>query len=202
MRQSRLAETPMVGERVELARYTVRDGARILYGQRIGSVVRVTDCPARGRGRAFLVERGLERDGYSALRALVEDYTRQAGRLDAIPMAASLAEHIEQVELGRYAFTGGERILYGQRVNDVVRVTDPAAAAGGGDGDRSYLVERGLESEGYSALEALVADYTRQAARLDAIPMAVSPARAWHEERGGGLRSRLPDSRHHLTRQR
>ena len=165
--------TPRVGERVELARYAVRGGARIIYGQRINGVVRVTDCPASGTGRSYLVERGLERDGFSALKALVEDYTRQAGRLNAIPMAASLAESIEQVELGRYMFTGGERVLYGQRINDVVRVTDRPA----GGGDRAYLVERGLERDGYSALEALVADYTRQALRLDAIPMAVSPRR-------------------------
>ncbi len=173
MRKTLSRRKPAIGERVELARYTVRDGARILYGQRIGGVVRVTDCPASGRGRAFLVERGLERDGYLALTALIADYTRQAGRLNAIPMTAGLVEHIEQVELGRYAFTGGERVLYGQRLGDGVRVTDRPA----GGGDRSYLVERGVEHDGYSALEALVADYTRQAIRLDAIPMAVSHAR-------------------------
>ncbi len=178
MRRKAPRRIPAVGERVELARYTVRDGTRIVYGQRIGRVVRVTDCPARGRGRAFLVERGLERDGYSALKALVDDYTRQAGRLNAIPMAASLPEDIDQVELGRYAFTGGERILYGQRVNDVVRVTDRPARGE----DRSYLVERGLHGDGCSALEALVAEYTREAVRLDAIPMAVRPRRPTGEE--------------------
>ena len=93
-------------------------------------------------------------------------------------MAASLAEHIDQVELGRYVFTGGERVIYGQRINDVVRVTDRPA----GGGDRSYLVELGLEHDGRSALEALVADYTRQAERLDAIPMAVRPDRGTLED--------------------
>jgi hypothetical protein len=170
--------TPRVGERVELARYTAGGRRRILYGQRINGVVRVTDCPACGTGRAYLVERGLERDGYSALRALIEDYTSQAGRLDAIPMASSLAEGIDQVELGRYVLTGGERVIYGQRVNDVVRVTDRPA----GGSDRSYLVELGLEHDGHLALEALVADYTRQAERLDAIPMAVRPDRGTLEE--------------------
>ncbi len=57
-----------VGERVELARYTVPAGERILYGQRVDGVVRVTDVPARGRGRAYLVERELEQDGYAALQ--------------------------------------------------------------------------------------------------------------------------------------
>lgn len=170
---------PHVGERVELARYTVSDKERVLYGQRINGVVRVTDCPARGTGRSYLVERGLERDGYSALRALITDYTRQAGRLDAIPMTAGVVERIEQVELGRYVFTGGERVLYGQRINNVVRVTDRPA---GGDGNRSYLVERDLERDGQSELEAFVEDYTRQAIALDAIPMAVSIARRAAEE--------------------
>ena len=178
MRRKAPRRIPAVGERVELARYTVRDGTRIVYGQRIGRVVRVTDCPACGSGRSFLVERGLERDGYSALTALVDDYTRQAGRLNAIPMAASQPEDIEQVELGRYAFTGGERVLYAQRVNDLVRVTDRPASGG----DRSYLVKRGLEGAGYSALEALVADYTAEAVRLDAIPMTVAPPRREGDE--------------------
>jgi len=80
-----------VGERVELARYTVYRGPRIIYGQRIdGGVVRVTDRPLDGVGRSYLVDCGLECDGYSALKALVADYTRQARTLDEVPMAASL----------------------------------------------------------------------------------------------------------------
>ena len=78
-----------VGERVELARYTVPAGERILYAQRVDGVVRVTDVPARGRGRAYLVERELEQDGYSALKALVSDYVRQGELLDDVPMAVS-----------------------------------------------------------------------------------------------------------------
>ncbi len=81
---------PRVGERVELARYTVYGGRRILYGQRIDGVVRVTDRPLDGVGRSYLVDCGLECDGYSALKALVADYTRQARTLDEVPMAASL----------------------------------------------------------------------------------------------------------------
>ena len=67
-----------VGERIELARYTVPVGERVLYGQRVNGVVRVTDVPATGRGRAYLVERELEQDGYDALNALVSDYLDQA----------------------------------------------------------------------------------------------------------------------------
>jgi hypothetical protein len=63
------------GHRVELARYTLAGGdERILYGQRVDGVVRVSDVAARGHGRAYLVERGLEEDGYEALKALVADY--------------------------------------------------------------------------------------------------------------------------------
>jgi hypothetical protein len=79
-----------VGEHVELARYTVSVGERILYGQRIDGVVRITDRPADGHGRSYLVERALELDGYGALKALVADYLAQARELDAVPMARSL----------------------------------------------------------------------------------------------------------------
>ena len=78
-----------VGERIELARYSVPVGERILYGQRVNGVVRVTDVPACGRGRAYLVERELEQDGYDALKALVSDYLEQAELLEDVPMAVS-----------------------------------------------------------------------------------------------------------------
>jgi hypothetical protein len=64
------------GVRVELARYTVSAGARILYGQRVEGVVRVTDVPL-SRGRAYLVERELQQEGSNAnaaLQALIADY--------------------------------------------------------------------------------------------------------------------------------
>lgn len=78
-----------VGERIELARYTVPVGERVLYGQRVNGVVRVTDVQAHGRGRAYLVERELEQDGYDALKALVSDYLEQAELLADVPMAVS-----------------------------------------------------------------------------------------------------------------
>jgi hypothetical protein len=78
-----------VGERIELARYTVPVGERVLYGQRVNGVVRVTDVPACGHGRAYLVERELEQDGYDALKALVSDYLDQAELLEDVPMAVS-----------------------------------------------------------------------------------------------------------------
>lgn len=165
--------------RLELGRYLVNGVERVLYGERIDGFVHITDHPARGRGRCYFVERCLARDGHSSLQALVADYTRQARRLEEIPMLASVVKRIEQVELARYRFTGGERILYGQRVNGVVRVTDRPANGSG----RSYLVDCGVERDGYSAFEALIADYTRQAGRLDEIPMAATHIRRVAETR-------------------
>jgi hypothetical protein len=85
------------GARVELARYSVAAGDRVLYGQRVDGVVRVTDVSREPGGRAYLVERGLEEEGpnaNAALRALISDYLRQASVLDAVPMAESLFRHL------------------------------------------------------------------------------------------------------------
>ncbi len=78
------------GELTELSRYEVGGVQRVLYGQRIAGSVTITDRPAAGSGRSYLVERGLEHDGYSALRALVADYTQQAHALQEIPMTSSI----------------------------------------------------------------------------------------------------------------
>lgn len=88
-----------VGERVELSRYSVTGGGeRVVHGQRINGVVRITDKPANGKGRSYLIERGLEEDGYDALKALIADYAAQAAKLDEIPMAASvLRRKLEQI---------------------------------------------------------------------------------------------------------
>jgi hypothetical protein len=78
----------------------------------------------------------------------------------------------ERVELARYSVGGCERVLFGQRVDEVVRLTDVPVG-----GDRAYLVERGLEEEGpgaNAAFQALIADYLSEAHRLDAVPMAGS----------------------------
>jgi hypothetical protein len=54
----------------------------------------VTDCPARGRGRAYLVERELEQDGNAALQALVADYLEQALLHRQVPMCRPLLEDL------------------------------------------------------------------------------------------------------------
>ena len=80
-----------VGERTELGRYRTAAGVeRVLYGQRVATVVRVTDVPVDRPGRAYLVERGLEEDGYAALLALVADYLETANQLGVPPMSTTI----------------------------------------------------------------------------------------------------------------
>ena len=71
---------PPTGERVELGRYEITAGPRILFGQRVDGVVRVTDKPATSRGRSFLVERGLTSN--TELEAIVADYISESERRD------------------------------------------------------------------------------------------------------------------------
>src|SRR4051794_41718292 len=70
----------LAGPRVELARYlTSDDGERVIYAARVGGIVVVSDWPAAGAGRAFVIERGVtcERELY----ALVTDYPPGRRRL-------------------------------------------------------------------------------------------------------------------------
>jgi hypothetical protein len=82
-----------VGPRTELGRYRISAGERVLYGQRINGRVRLTDRPADGGGRSYLVESGLEADGLQALQTLVAHYIEQAGELDRVPMSTSALRH-------------------------------------------------------------------------------------------------------------
>lgn len=80
-----------VGQRTELGRYRTDAGVeRVLYGQRVATVVRITDVPVNGPGCAYLVERGLEEDGYAALLALVRDYLELADELGVPPMSTTV----------------------------------------------------------------------------------------------------------------
>ncbi len=72
-------------EPVELGRYTISGGERVVMGQRVLGVVRLIDVPAEGRGRRYLIERGLT--SMAELEAIVADYLEQAARWDAIPAA-------------------------------------------------------------------------------------------------------------------
>ena len=69
--------------RVEMARYTISGGERVIYGQRVLGVVRLTDVPADGHGRHYVIEREL--NTMSELEAIIADYLDQADRWDAAP---------------------------------------------------------------------------------------------------------------------
>jgi hypothetical protein len=78
-------EQPRSGPRVQLAVY-VTDGAerRLLIGQRINGVVRITDEPDGDYGTRYLVESHLSRK--SELDALITDYLINAKRIGYPPM--------------------------------------------------------------------------------------------------------------------
>lgn len=59
-------------------------GERIVRGQRILGVVRVTDAPADGDGRTYVVERGLT--SHDELLGLVTHYVEHAHRCDDVPL--------------------------------------------------------------------------------------------------------------------
>jgi len=71
----------------ELGRYKIPAGERVLCGRRANGIAIVIDAPAGCEGRVYLVERDVEPDGYSALRALVADYVATAQATGRIPMA-------------------------------------------------------------------------------------------------------------------
>ena len=56
------------GARVELARYSVTASDRVLYGQRVVGVVRVTDVPREAGGRAYLSNAGSKKRGRTPTR--------------------------------------------------------------------------------------------------------------------------------------
>jgi hypothetical protein len=79
-----------VGQPSRLASYTIDEQTRVLWGQRIDGVVRVSDHPEDGQpGRRYIIERGLEQDGYGALLALVQDYIAQAVKHRSIPAVST-----------------------------------------------------------------------------------------------------------------
>jgi hypothetical protein len=82
---------------VELARYSVRAGVRVVHGKRVLGVVRLVDDPACGEGRHYVIERELT--SMAELEAIVADYLQQAATWDVIPAAGPcclLADLAEQ----------------------------------------------------------------------------------------------------------
>ena len=83
-------------ERVELARYTVTAGERVIHGRRVLGVVRLVDDPVSADGRHYVIERELTT--MAELDAIVTDYLEQARLWDVIPAIGScplLAERRE-----------------------------------------------------------------------------------------------------------
>jgi len=66
------------GPCVELARYRLTTGERVLYGQRIDGQVAVIDVPSGDEGRVYLVERHVE--SKAALDGLVAAYLADSRR--------------------------------------------------------------------------------------------------------------------------
>ena len=79
------ARRDATNERVELARYTVSAGERVIHGQRVLGVVRLVDDPACGEGRHYVIERELTT--MAELEAIVADYLQQAAAWDTVPAA-------------------------------------------------------------------------------------------------------------------
>lgn len=65
--------------------------------------MRVTDVPRAPDGRAYLVERGIEQDGYGALQALIADYLAQTAVLKAIPIATVPLRTLPRAPRGGHA---------------------------------------------------------------------------------------------------
>jgi hypothetical protein len=80
------ASTPPVGQPEVLARYQCDEGTRKLVGQRIGGTVALSDVPAGGDGKVYLVERHLA--SMKELEAVIADYRQLAAALGRPPMAA------------------------------------------------------------------------------------------------------------------
>jgi hypothetical protein len=86
-------------EPVELGRYTVSAGERIIHGKRVLGVVRLVDDPASGKGRHYVIERELVT--MAELEAIVADYLQQAATWDAIPAAGPCCLVADLQEQGR-----------------------------------------------------------------------------------------------------
>ncbi len=86
-------------ERVELARYTVSTGARVIHGQRVLGVVRLVDDPACGEGRHYVIERELVT--MAELEAVVDDYLQQAAEWNVIPAIGPCCLLADQSERDR-----------------------------------------------------------------------------------------------------
>jgi hypothetical protein len=75
------------GERVELRRYRIPAGERILYGQHVDGQVALVDAPAGDQGRVYLLERHV--DSKVELDGIVSEYAERSERLGEPALLAS-----------------------------------------------------------------------------------------------------------------
>jgi hypothetical protein len=80
------------GRAVELARYTLPDGQRILWLEPAGDRVAICDRPAHGPGPVFLVEPDAADEQQPAIDALIVDYLQQARTHQQPPVTLSAIE--------------------------------------------------------------------------------------------------------------
>lgn len=100
------------------------------------------------------------------------------------PRPTQPAKDAEQsTELAHYKLSGGTRIIYGQRVDGRLKITDRPANEPG----HSYVVEHDLGRDGHPALIALLADYILRARELDEVPMASAAVRRLLGMASGGV---------------
>src|SRR4051794_23809905 len=93
------AVNAFAGPRVELARYLTSAGERVISAVRVGGIVVVSDWPAAGGGRAFVIERGVscQRELY----ALVTDYVDQSIERDEPAAIVRVGDDVAQRRSGR-----------------------------------------------------------------------------------------------------
>ena len=77
------------------------------------------------------------------------------------------------LELARYTVAGEERVLALEQSRGTAAIEDRPAAGGG----RVYVVERDVQGEPRSSLQALLVEYVSQARRLEEVPMACAAVR-------------------------
>ena len=75
---------------IELARYSISGHDRVLIGHRVDGIARISDAPAGGRGRTYLVDDDLQT--VSEVNALIADYLTSARERDAIPMTVAILD--------------------------------------------------------------------------------------------------------------
>lgn len=84
--------TRTVRTTIILGRYTTPQGVRTLYARHKDGATLITDEPAAGHGKFYLVDTIPDADGTLAIDALAELYLEEARQLCAPPMAHTVLD--------------------------------------------------------------------------------------------------------------